>query len=348
MSKKTNKMDAPASKKPRTSSAHEEPKLSIIMNGLPGAMGLVLADLFVSRGMPLADFALTGPGMPASVEVKGVTVRLLDATSSKPEFEAEVAKLRHQGLTPIAIDFSTPLSVNPNADLYNQLDLPFVMGTTGGDREALGVAMEKSTNTAVIAPNMCKPIVALMAMFEMVSKEFPGAFKGLHASVAESHQRTKLDTSGTAKALSRSLEGLLGEEIPEEAIVLVRTDEDSLKFGVRRWFGVEQWTCLAFTLAHSQGVPRRPRAPQVRLAQRGQDRAARLCAPPQRPRNVRRRDSRGFGVPCGEAPNQGGQEQGRGVRHGGCAPGPEELTMEPAACWSGREGFLMYRKTISI
>ena len=39
--------------------------------------------------------------------------------------------------------------------------LPFVMGTTGGDRAALMEVTRDSGTYAVIAPNMCKQIVAL-------------------------------------------------------------------------------------------------------------------------------------------------------------------------------------------
>ena len=45
-------------------------------------------------------------------------------------------------------------------------------------------------------------------MMEMMAQEFPGAFSGYNLSVTESHQRTKADTSGTAKAVVGSLQRL--------------------------------------------------------------------------------------------------------------------------------------------
>ena len=56
-------------------------------------------------------------------------------------------------------------------------------------------------------------------MMEMMGQEFPGAFSGYKLAVTESHQRTKADTSGTAKAVVSSFQRL-GLEFPEvQAIV---------------------------------------------------------------------------------------------------------------------------------
>ena len=69
------------------------------------------------------------------------------------------------------------------------------------DREALLRSAEASGVYAVIAPNMAKQIVALQAALEQMARDFPGSFDGYALSVAESHQSTKADTSGTAKAM---------------------------------------------------------------------------------------------------------------------------------------------------
>lgn len=51
-------------------------------------------------------------------------------------------------------------------------------------------------------------VVAFQAMMEMMAEQFPGAFSGYTLAVTESHQRTKADTSGTAKAVVGSLRKL--------------------------------------------------------------------------------------------------------------------------------------------
>uniref|UniRef100_A0A7S0J372 Uncharacterized protein n=1 Tax=Calcidiscus leptoporus TaxID=127549 RepID=A0A7S0J372_9EUKA len=44
---------------------------ALIVNGLPGAMGVEIARACLRRGLPLAPFALTGPGQPAAVAIDG-------------------------------------------------------------------------------------------------------------------------------------------------------------------------------------------------------------------------------------------------------------------------------------
>ena len=101
----------------------------------------------------------------------------------------------------IVVDYTHPSAVNDNAACYCRFALPFVMGTTGGDRAALVSTVESSQNTAVIAPNMAKQIVGFQAMMEWAAHTFPDLFKGYALAIRESHQQGKADTSGTAKAM---------------------------------------------------------------------------------------------------------------------------------------------------
>lgn len=89
------------------------------------------------------------------------------------------------------------------------------MGTTGGDREALMRDITASGVYAVVAPNMGKQIVAFQTMMDMMAERFPGCFAGYQLRVVESHQRSKVDTSGTAKAVVASFQkmGLNFEEV---------------------------------------------------------------------------------------------------------------------------------------
>lgn len=48
---------------------------------------------------------------------------------------------------------------------------------------------------------VARQVVAFQAMVEILAQNFPGAFAGYTLEVTESHQRTKADTSGTAKAV---------------------------------------------------------------------------------------------------------------------------------------------------
>merc|ERR1719313_1115894 len=105
------------------------------------------------------------------------------------------------------------------------------MGTTGGDRDALMKVARDSGVYAVIAPNMAKQIVALQATMARMAKDFPGAFSGYTMEITESHQKTKADTSGTAKDMVSSFQGL-GLKFDVEEIKKVRDEKEQLAFGV--------------------------------------------------------------------------------------------------------------------
>lgn len=101
------------------------------------------------------------------------------------------------------------------------------MGTTGGDREKLVEDVKEADIYAVIAPNMGKQIVAFQTMMESMAEQFPGCFQGYTLRVVESHQRTKADTSGTAKAVVQSFQKM-GLEFQESDIEKVRQRENQI------------------------------------------------------------------------------------------------------------------------
>ena len=51
-------------------------------------------------------------------------------------------------------------------------------------------------------------VVAFQATMELMAEQFPGAFAGYRLQVVESHQRSKVDTSGTARAIVQSFQKL--------------------------------------------------------------------------------------------------------------------------------------------
>ncbi|CAJ1426410.1 unnamed protein product [Effrenium voratum] len=167
-------------------------------------MGHEVSQACMRRGMTLAPVGLTGPGMPQSCQVKEgettVEVTLVGEPGAQKKALEEL-KAKH-GEKLVIIDFTHPTAVNPNSELYAAAGVNFVFGTTGGDREKLMKVTQDSGVYAVIAPNMGKQIVALQATMERMAKDFPGAFGGYKLEVTESHQKTKADTSGTAKAMA--------------------------------------------------------------------------------------------------------------------------------------------------
>jgi 4-hydroxy-tetrahydrodipicolinate reductase len=129
----------------------------------------------------------------------------------------------------VVIDYTLPAAVNSNCDFYCEHGVPFVMGTTGGNRELLWRTAEEAGVYAVIAPQMGKQVVAFQAMMDHMAKTFPGAFAGYSLEVIESHQRTKVDTSGTAKAVVESLRALGPSEFTLDDIQKVRHPADQME-----------------------------------------------------------------------------------------------------------------------
>ena len=80
---------------------------------------------------------------------------------------------------------------------------------------------------------MDKQIVAMQAALEDLAQKFPAAFAGYDLHVEESHQETKADTSGTAKAVVDSIKKLSNNpDYSYDDIEMIRDDHESMDFGV--------------------------------------------------------------------------------------------------------------------
>jgi len=224
-------------------SADDSSSLRIMVNGMPGPMATAAAEACLRKGLSLSPVAMTGPDMePSTITVtddvsgSSADVRLIPATTEgTDEIVSSLAGIRESvgDANVLAIDYTHPSAVNNNAIFYAENKLPFVMGTTGGDRDKLMEDMLSRDAFAVIAPNMGKQIVAMQAGLEDLATKFPSAFAGYKLEVTESHQKTKADTSGTAKAVIGSLKELSDDDFDlEEDIKMLRDDESSLAFGV--------------------------------------------------------------------------------------------------------------------
>lgn len=56
-----------------------------------------------------------------------------------------------------------------NGELYCKVGVPFVMGTTGGDRDLLYKTVEDSKNYAVISPQMGKQVIIFLENLDQFS-----------------------------------------------------------------------------------------------------------------------------------------------------------------------------------
>ena len=193
--------------------------IKIMVNGIPGNMAVNVArHALRDERIELINAAMTGPEIvEKSYELDGRKICLIHPN----EKEKAIEELQRNHGRFVTVDFTHPSAVNENAEFYCKHGLPFVMGTTGGDRQKLEDMVRSSQICAIIAPNMAKQIVGFQEMMAHAAKTFPGLFNGYSIRVKESHQNGKADTSGTAKAMIGYFNNL-GAACEENDIVKVR------------------------------------------------------------------------------------------------------------------------------
>ncbi|OEU72222.1 MAG: dihydrodipicolinate reductase [Desulfuromonadales bacterium C00003093] len=215
-------------------------RIKIMVNGMPGNMADNVAKHAVDDDrFELIPYSLTGPEITEDKHnIDSIAVTLLRPENS----EQAIAGVIEKEGSFISVDYTHPLAVNSNAEFYCKHGLPFVMGTTGGDRKLLKDTIRQSSIPAVIAPNMAKQIVGFQAMMEYAAKTFPDLFKGYSLEIRESHQKGKADTSGTAKAMIRYFNSL-GIPFTEDEIFKERDPErQTSKWGIpKEYLGGHGW-----------------------------------------------------------------------------------------------------------
>jgi len=201
-------------------------KIKIMINGLPGNVTRIITKAAMKNdGFHIIPFSLTGPEIEDQYAVvDSHKFKLLKPDSRDNTIEEIKADYITDDIPFIAIDFTHPTAVNSNAEFYCEHHIPFVMGTTGGDRDQLEKTVAVSSISAVIAPNMAKQIVGFQAMMEYAADNFPVLFKDYTLEIVESHQKGKADTSGTAKAMVEYF-NKLGPHFKVDEIQMIRDPE---------------------------------------------------------------------------------------------------------------------------
>ncbi|KAM7273669.1 hypothetical protein ACFE04_028333 [Oxalis oulophora] len=192
--------------------------LPIMVNSCTGKMGKSVIKAADSAGLDVLPISF------GSQEEAGQTVQVGDKdikVYGPAERETVLASAFHDYPNLVVVDYTVPATVNANVELYSKVGVPFVIGTTGGDRDLLNKTVLDANNYAVISPQMGKQVVAFIAAMEIMAEQFPGAFSGYKLEVMESHQAGKLDTSGTAKAVISCFQKL-GVPFNEDQIQMIR------------------------------------------------------------------------------------------------------------------------------
>jgi 4-hydroxy-tetrahydrodipicolinate reductase len=227
--------------------------IKIMVNGIPGKVATLIAHHFLKDNrFELIRYSFTGPEIQSQEhQLDAVAIGLLTPANR----ESSINKIKASEGPFITVDFTLPVAVNENAKFYCEHSLPFVMGTTGGDRERLVSTVHSSSICAVIAPNMAKQIVGFQAMIEFAASNYPGLFEGYHLEIKESHQHTKVDTSGTAKAMVKYF-NQLGLKFSENDIVKIRDPKiQQEEWGIpAQYLGGHGWH--TYTLTSADGTAR--------------------------------------------------------------------------------------------
>lgn len=222
--------------------------IKVMVNGIPGNMAVKVAEHVVRDiRFELIDFALTGPEIrELEFTIKNRRISLI-APADADQVINEIRKTEGDFL---CVDYTHPSASVPNAEFYCQWEIPFVMGTTGGDRRRLREVVQASAVPAVIAPNMVKQIVGFQAMMEYAASTFPGMFNGYSLEIIESHQQGKADVSGTAKELVEYF-NKLGIPFSDSEIKIVRDPEIQKKeWGIpEKYLGGHGWHTYTLTSA---------------------------------------------------------------------------------------------------
>ncbi len=215
--------------------------INVLVSGLPGNMASLAAQaVHFQSDMALVEHGLTGIDVSRWKGQNGAVIDLHKPTDQGVEDLLISLRDRYH---PIIVDYTVDTAANANAELYCRLGIPFVIGTTGGVRERLKQTVLDSGNTAVIAPNMGKQIVALMGEISDFARQHEKGLERCKLYIRESHQgpdvdrefNGKADTSGTADAIRKDF-NLMGIPYEKAEVNMIRMREDQLKLGIPKEF----------------------------------------------------------------------------------------------------------------
>lgn len=205
-------------------------KIKVMVNGIPGNMARNVArHISGDDRFKLILFSLTGSEIVSNELITDHSQKI--ALIRPDQRKQAIARIQEKEGAFISVDFTHPLAVNSNAEFYCKHILPFVMGTTGGNRDLLKKTVKNSAITAVIAPNMAKQIVGFQAMMKYAADIFPNLFSGYFLEIKESHQKGKSGTSGTAEDMVEIF-NKLGIPFSKRDIVMERDSVNQIALGV--------------------------------------------------------------------------------------------------------------------
>ena len=193
--------------------------LKVMISGLPGNMPTLIAvGILKQEDMVLSEVGLSHTKQGTFLVKDKYDAQCLQAICLVPESGHKDAIATQN--PDIIVDFAkgNPLE---RCQMYCELGIPFIMGSTSGDSNAMKSLVMQSHISAVIEPNMASPIVVIKSMLEHAARNFPGFLGNYSLEIAESHQEGKPDISGTAIAFEE-LFNKMGAVSDKDGILSIR------------------------------------------------------------------------------------------------------------------------------
>lgn len=222
-----------------------EDRIPVVVVGLPGNMASAVANEITNYNNEITNYKNQNRELfdlwPISLSSKRHNGQIFQVNGKEIQiygqpdkfFEKLERERYNLGQNPIIVDYTTSEAVKSNIENYINHRIPFIIGTTGGEinKNLIKKNLEKTGNIAIIAPNMAIPIVGLQKLMENFANKNPNLMERYNLSIFESHQETKKDTSGTAKAMVGYF-NRLGIPFKIEDIERIRDRSKQLEIGV--------------------------------------------------------------------------------------------------------------------
>jgi 4-hydroxy-tetrahydrodipicolinate reductase len=217
--------------------------IKILVVGLPGNMATTFTKKALNvKEIEVVQYSITGEETEDEIfKIEDSDFKLIKSNDRKG-----INQLFSETKPTIVVDYTEPQMVEKNIDLYCRKGVHFIMGTTGVVINKVSDKIKESNINAIIAPNMGKQVVALQAMMKYAADNFPNCFKDYTLRITESHQKGKLDTSGTARAMVEYFKQL-GIPFDENEIIMYRDPVEQIKLGVsEKYLNGHGWHTYTF------------------------------------------------------------------------------------------------------
>lgn len=186
-------------------------KPQLLVNSCTGKMGQAVAEAALRAGVELVPFTLCGPGEQKPVSIQGHNIALVGPS----ERDEKIAALKKQYPNLLAVDYTLPDAIHDMVDFYTKHNVPFVMGTTGGDRAKINAQVSAvvvvgrraagpcwaGARGRVSCMNAC--MHACTCPDSQAQRESPSAAETAHGTIAVSHSLMGGGRKGPLPCLGR-------------------------------------------------------------------------------------------------------------------------------------------------